>query len=789
MTSVSLPTLLWGGPVLEATGYADEVRGLATAAQVAGVPVALRNLLPEVPGVREALEARERRAVEQLLAAPVTEPFVELRHAPLESLGSFSSRAGYRIARSMFETDSLPSSWVAVANGCDELWVPSTFNRETFRQAGVRVPITVIPGGVNTQLFTPEVAPMVIPGVRGTVFLSVFEWRDRKGWDVLLRGWAEAFGPDDDVTLVLRTYPVGVHQRVAGMAGILAQIDQCLRDQCGGRSRRDVAPIHLVEERIPWAQLPAFYRSATAFVLPTRGEGWGRPFMEAMACGVPVIATRWSAHLDFLRDATGYLVETDGVVPAETQDAAVYVGQRWASPRVAHLVTQLRRVHADRREAAAIGARARSDMVAQWGWERAGDAIAQRMRALVGSGVVRGVGGTRVSVGAQPAGAVPSLLVEGGASGADLWRSEAAQWVMALSHPAVSAPNGGTLSVSWRVDHEVIRPSFGSDEERAWRCMGALAGRPGIQLTVLSPAEAHRAPVPPDGDTPWVVALAGAADHGLPGSWVAPLRDRASGVLVAHEGERQACLAAGLSAAQLTVVPLAVDPSRWARTGAAYLRAAPTAGTAVLLPATPWSLPRVQQLVALYQRLFVDTDPLVLHLRVPPVSPEAADPAHPAVAAYVAWRERLVAMRGQNRPKMPFIWLDDAAIHADEWPALYRSAHALLSPGTGCGTELLAAQRCGVPVLAVDGGAARQWLSAESGWVIPVDAEGRPQGDALRRALMAACDPGQRAQRVEAADAAWARHAAADAGLPGVLSAAWGERVAALWRASRAFTP
>jgi glycosyltransferase involved in cell wall biosynthesis len=312
---------------------------------------------------------------------------------------------------------------------------------------------------------------------------------------------------------------------------------------------------------------------------------------------------------------------------------------------------------------------------------------------------------------------------------------------------------------------------------------------PGLQLTVLSLAEAHRAPVPPAGEVPWVVALAGAADRGVPASWVGPLRDRATGVLVAHEDERQACLAAGVSPARLVVVPVAVDPSRWARSGAAYPRAAPTAGTAVLLPATPWSLPRVQQLVALYQRLFVETDPLVLHLHVPPVSPETADPADPAVAAYSAWRERLIAMRAHQRPKMPFIWLDDAVIQADEWPALYRSAHALLSPGIGCGTELLAAQRCGVPVLAVDGGAARRWLSAESGWVIPVEAEGRPQGDALRQALMAACDPARRAERVAAADAAWVRHAVANAAAPGGLSAAWGERVAALWHASGAFTP
>ncbi len=35
--------------------------------------------------------------------------------------------------------------------------------------------------------------------------------------------------------------------------------------------------------------LPSVYRTMDCFVLPTRGEGWGRPIVEAMAMGLPVI--------------------------------------------------------------------------------------------------------------------------------------------------------------------------------------------------------------------------------------------------------------------------------------------------------------------------------------------------------------------------------------------------------------------------------------------------------------------------------------------------------------------
>lgn len=45
---------------------------------------------------------------------------------------------------------------------------------------------------------------------------------------------------------------------------------------------------------------PSFYASADGFVLPTHGEGWGRTPMEAMAMGLPTIASKWSGLTEFI---------------------------------------------------------------------------------------------------------------------------------------------------------------------------------------------------------------------------------------------------------------------------------------------------------------------------------------------------------------------------------------------------------------------------------------------------------------------------------------------------------
>jgi glycosyltransferase involved in cell wall biosynthesis len=54
---------------------------------------------------------------------------------------------------------------------------------------------------------------------------------------------------------------------------------------------------------LPFAQLPALYRRATALVFPSLFEGFGMPLVEAMACGCPVAASDRGAIAEVCGDA------------------------------------------------------------------------------------------------------------------------------------------------------------------------------------------------------------------------------------------------------------------------------------------------------------------------------------------------------------------------------------------------------------------------------------------------------------------------------------------------------
>jgi glycosyltransferase involved in cell wall biosynthesis len=58
--------------------------------------------------------------------------------------------------------------------------------------------------------------------------------------------------------------------------------------------------------RYPDDAVPMLYEMSNAFVMPTTGEGFGLPMLEALATGLPVVTTRYSGQLDFLSEKNAY---------------------------------------------------------------------------------------------------------------------------------------------------------------------------------------------------------------------------------------------------------------------------------------------------------------------------------------------------------------------------------------------------------------------------------------------------------------------------------------------------
>ena len=68
--------------------------------------------------------------------------------------------------------------------------------------------------------------------------------------------------------------------------------------------------IYLVHGDLTIQEMAILYNhpKIRAFITCTHGEGFGRPMLEASCCDLPVIASKWSGHMDFLTDSDSLLI-------------------------------------------------------------------------------------------------------------------------------------------------------------------------------------------------------------------------------------------------------------------------------------------------------------------------------------------------------------------------------------------------------------------------------------------------------------------------------------------------
>lgn len=207
------------------------------------------------------------------------------------------------ILNAVWETTRIPRRWLKNINRFDAVFVPSRQNKAAFRASGVTVPIYIVPHGVNAFFYRPGNPPLRVPGTAGRfVFVSVFGFQHRKNPETLLKAYWRAFSARDKVHLVIKTNGYAPYENKQWIESRIRGLKRRLG------LRKSTAPLTVLAHRMDERRLRGIYTLGDAFVLPTRGEGVGLPFLESLASGTPVIATGWGGHMDFVTDRNGFKV-------------------------------------------------------------------------------------------------------------------------------------------------------------------------------------------------------------------------------------------------------------------------------------------------------------------------------------------------------------------------------------------------------------------------------------------------------------------------------------------------
>jgi hypothetical protein len=360
--------LLWQSILNFPSGYAMSCREILRALEQEGVRTLYRYVYG--PGSPFPVPEPENSGDYRLNVIAGRQPPANPKVAVVYGQGDVfqRNRGRYKIGYTMLEVDGFPYDWVRQANQMDEVWVPSEFNRQGFLTCGLKKPAHVIPLGVDTNYFHPGVQAHPNP-MGELVFLSIFEWGERKEPWLLLRAFNETFSAREPVRLLCK-----VMNRDDGLS-VKQEIRKLGLKESGGRIS------YLFNVEFPHYQLGSLYRSADCFVAVSRGEGWNMPLMEAMACGLPAIATDWGAHQEFVHKGVAYPLRSRGAVPAVAK-CPYYSGYSWADPDPGHLRHLLREIYENRDEARRRGRAAAEEMAARWSWKNTARKIIERLQAI-----------------------------------------------------------------------------------------------------------------------------------------------------------------------------------------------------------------------------------------------------------------------------------------------------------------------------------------------------------------------------------------------------------------------
>ena len=212
----------------------------------------------------------------------------------------------------LVETDKCNPEWVNKINKMDLVIVPSKFVKKTIYNSGVDVTTKVVVVGesyhesIDTEL--SEVELDIDTKFNFLVFgqfTGSTPSTDRKNLFNTIKWLCEEFKDNKDVGIVFKTNSSrGTKIDKALTVNLVKRLISEVR-------QHEYPKVHLLHGNMTPEEVCGVYKhkKINALVSATRGEGFGLPILEAAASSLPIIATNWSGHLDFLD--LGFFIKLD----------------------------------------------------------------------------------------------------------------------------------------------------------------------------------------------------------------------------------------------------------------------------------------------------------------------------------------------------------------------------------------------------------------------------------------------------------------------------------------------
>jgi len=232
------------------------------------------------------------------------------------------------------ETTNCNPQWITACNQMDSVIVPSKFTKKVLEDTGyLSTKVTVVNEAFPEEFETCE----SFLDIKLTTDFNLLVYGqitginaefDRKNFFYTIKWLCEAFKDNEDVGIVIKTNS-GKNTKIDRdvTANVIKKLLKAVR--VGNYPK-----IHLLHGNLTDKEVAELYRhpKIKGLVTATRGEGYGLPILEAAASNLPVIATNWSGHLDFLQHGRFISLEytLQEIPPAMADNQIFMMGSKWA---------------------------------------------------------------------------------------------------------------------------------------------------------------------------------------------------------------------------------------------------------------------------------------------------------------------------------------------------------------------------------------------------------------------------------------------------------------------------
>lgn len=279
------------------------------------------------------------------------------------------------------ETTIAAPEWIEACNRMDAVFTISEHSKNVLlssrfgrqgpngQQIGtveINKPIEVLHNCIDQAIFKKlEYEAEVLPSIKDTLgnipekfcYLFVGHWlrgelgEDRKNVGLLVKVFLETFKQVKDMplpALILKTS--GGNFSILDKKEVLKKIE-AIKGTVVLEEGQQLPNIYLLHGELTDDEMNSLYNhpKVKAHVSLTKGEGFGRPLLEATISGKPVIVSGWSGHMDFLNPEEAILVggELKPIHPSSVWDGVLIKESSWFAPDIQQSANALAAVFMD----------------------------------------------------------------------------------------------------------------------------------------------------------------------------------------------------------------------------------------------------------------------------------------------------------------------------------------------------------------------------------------------------------------------------------------------------------